>query len=129
MREFSALPTAESCRLIDFTRCEVRPGFLPDTYILIVTGVKPYANMQVDLIPLIYIRQPEYWEIEVVGCLRGIGLPMLTPYTVSLPLDGVRGIHGVEVVGANGRKRLDVPPVPTKDDMSEAMADYAMAQK
>jgi hypothetical protein len=54
---------------------------------------------------------------------------MLTPYTVSLPLDGVRGIHGVEVVGANGRKRLDVPPVPTKDDMSEAMADYAMAQK
>jgi hypothetical protein len=129
MQEFSALPKAESCRLIDFAKCEVRPGFLPDTYVLIVAGMKPYVNMQVDLIPLIYIRQPNYWEIEVVGCLRGMGLPVLTPYTVSLPLDGVRGIHGVEVVGANGRKRLDVPPITTKDAMSEAIADYAMAQK
>jgi hypothetical protein len=116
-------------RLIDFAKCEIRPGFLPDTYVLIVTGMKPFANMQVDLMPLIYIRQPDYWEIEVVGCLRGIGLPVLTPYTVSLPLDGVRGVYGVEVVGATRRKRLDVPPVTTKDDMSEAISDYAMAQK
>jgi hypothetical protein len=65
----------------------------------------------------------------VVGCLRGIGLPVLTPYTVALPLDGVRGIHGVEVVGANGRKRLEVPPGPTTADMAEALSDYAMAQK
>jgi hypothetical protein len=28
----------------------------------------------------------------LVGCLRGIGLPVLTPYTMSLPLDGVRGV-------------------------------------
>jgi hypothetical protein len=129
MQEFSALPKAASCRLIDFAKCEVRPGFLPDTYILIVTGVKPYANMQVDLMPLVYIRQPDYWEIEVVGCLRGIGLPVLMPYTVALPLDGVRGIHGVEVVGANGRKRLEVPSGTTTADMSEALSDYAMAQK
>lgn len=129
MKEFSALPKAESCRLIDFTRCEVRPGFLPDTYILIVTGMQPYANMQVALMPLIYIRQPDYWEIEVVGCLRGIGLPVLTPYTVSLPLDGIRGVHGVEVVGANRRKQLDVPPLPAKGDVSEAVSDYALAQR
>src|SRR4029434_9127180 len=90
-----------------------------DTYVLIVTGTKPFVNMQVELMPLTYIRQPDYWEIEVVGCLRGIGLPVLTPYTVSLPLDGVRGVHGVEVVGANGRKRLDVPPITTKDAMAE----------
>jgi hypothetical protein len=98
-------------------------------YVLIVTGVKPYANMQVELMPLIYIRQPDYWEIEVVGCLRGIGLPVLTPYTVALPLDGVRGRHGVEVVGANRRKRIDVPPVTTRDDMAEALSDYTMAQQ
>lgn len=125
MKEFSALPKAESCRLIDFAKCEVRPGFLPDTYVLIVAGMQPYANMRVELVPLIYIRQPDYWEIEVVGCLRGIGLPVLTPYTVSLPLDGVRGIHGVEVVGANRRKRLDVPPITTKDDVSETISDVA----
>lgn len=122
MKECSALPKAESCRLIDFTRCEIRPGFLPDTYILVVTGMQPYANMRVELAPLVYIRQPDYWEIEVVGCLRGIGLPVLTPYTVSLPLDGVRGIHGVEVVGANGRKRLDVPPLAKKGDVSEVVS-------
>jgi hypothetical protein len=128
MKEFSALPKATSCRLIDFARCEIRPGFLPDTYILIVSGIQPYANMRVDLVPLIYIRQPEYWEIEVVGRLRGIGLPVLTPYTVSLPLDGVRGIRGVEVVGAKRREQLDVPPHTTKGDVSKAVADYAMAQ-
>jgi hypothetical protein len=91
--------------------------------------MKPFANMQVDLMPLIYIRQPDYWEIEVVGCLRGIGLPVLMPYTVSLPLDGVRGVYGVEIVGATRRKRLDIPPVTTKDDMSETFSDYAIAQK
>jgi hypothetical protein len=126
MQEFSALPKAESCRLIDFTKCEVRPGFLPDTYVLIVAGLKPYVNMHVDLVPLIYIRQPEYWEIEVVGCLRGIGLPVLTPYTVSLPLDGVRGVQGIEVVGANRRKRVHVPPLPMKDDVAETVTAYAM---
>jgi hypothetical protein len=45
---------------------------------------------------------------------------------VSLPLDGVRGIHGVEVVGANRRKRLDVPPITTKDDVSETISDVAL---
>jgi hypothetical protein len=128
MKEFSALPKAESSRLIDFDRCEVRPGFLPNTYILIVSGTQPYANMRVDLVPLIYIRQPEYWEIEVVGRLRGIGLPVLTPYTVSLPLDGVRGSRGVEVVGAKRRERIDVPPLATKDHATNAVADYAVAQ-
>lgn len=129
MQEFSALPQAESCRLIDFTRGEVRPGFLPDTYIVIVSGMQPYANMRVELVPLIYIRQPEYWEIEVVGCLKGIGLPVLTPYTVSLPLDGIRGISGVEVVGANGHKRFDVPPRTKKDNVSEVVSDAAMAHQ
>ena len=65
----------------------------------------------------------------MVGCLRGIGLPVLTPYTVALPLDGVRGMHGVEVVGANGRKRVEVPPSTTPADMAEALSDYAMAQQ
>ena len=116
MREFSSLPKAESCRLIDFDRCEVRPGFLPGSYILIVEGMKPYANMQVDLVPLIYIQQPKYWGIEVVGCLRGIGLPVLTPYTVSIPLDGILGTKGIEVIGATTRKKHSVKDCPVKGD-------------
>ena len=56
------------------------------------------------------------------------GLPVLTPYTVSVPLDGIRGVQGVEVVGAKRRQQLDVPPLTTKSDGSEMVAAYAMTQ-
>lgn len=97
---FTDLPHAESCRLIDFTDVEVRPGFITNTYILIVSGTKPYLNMKVDLVPRVYVRQPDYWGIEVIGRLPGIGLPTLAPYTTSIPLDGIRGTEGIEVIGA-----------------------------
>lgn len=105
---FTELPQAEACRLIDFTDVEVRPGFVPNTYILIVSGTKPYMNMAVELVPRVYIRQPEYWGIEVVGCLPGIGLPAEAPYTVSLPLDGIRGTEGIEVIGASHSRKIRV---------------------
>ena len=104
-------PTASSVRLINFTRAEVRPGFLPNTWILIVSGTKPYANMTVELRPLIYVRRPEFWGIEVTGTLPGIGIPMVAPYTVSLPLDGILGTKGIEVIGATRRKKIYVPPI------------------
>lgn len=108
---FLKTPTPTSVRLINFTRAEVRPGFLPQTWILIVSGTKPYLNMTVRLSPLIYIRRPEYWGIEVIGSLPGIGLPATAPYTVSLPLDGILGTKGIEVIGASRRKKIPVPPV------------------
>src|SRR5688572_1017806 len=95
--DFLKTPTSTSVRLINFTRAEVRPGFLPNTWILIVSGTKPYANMTVRLSPLIYVRQPEFWEIEVIGSLPGIGLPMIAPYTVALQLDSIIGTKGIEV--------------------------------
>ncbi|HEV2835017.1 MAG TPA: hypothetical protein VGW58_06860 [Pyrinomonadaceae bacterium] len=108
---FLKAPTPSSVRLINFTRAEVRPGFLPDTWILIVSGTKPYLNMTVQLVPLIYIRRPEFWGIEVVGTLPGIGLPATAPYTVTLQLDSVLGTKGIEVIGANKRQKIYVPPV------------------
>jgi len=108
--EFARQPVSESVRLIDFERAEVRPGFLPGTYILVVSGTKPYLNMQVMLSPLVYVRQPEYWGIEVIGSLPGIGLPALAPYTVSLPLDSIRGSIGIEVIGANQTQFINLPP-------------------
>jgi len=103
-------PTPTSVRLINFTRAEIHPGFVPNTWILVVSGTMPYVNMTVRLSPLIYIRRPEFWEIEVIGSLPGIGLPMTAPYSVSLPLDGIIGTKGIEVVGASKRKRIPVPP-------------------
>jgi hypothetical protein len=106
--EFTRKPAPQSVRLIDFDRAEVHPGFLPDTYILIVSGIKPYVTMQVSLSPLVYVRQPEYWGIEVLGSLPGMGLPVLAPYTVSLPLGGIQGTVGIEVIGANKTKQIAI---------------------
>lgn len=107
--ELEKLPASSACRLIPFEETEVRPGFINDTFFLIVSGTKPYLNMKVSLVPRIYVQQPEYWGIEVVGCLPGgIGLPALAPYTVTIPLDGIRGKKGIEVIGANDSKEIDV---------------------
>ena len=109
--DFTKAPASESCRLIDFDTAEVITGIVPERYILVVSGEKPYLNLEVRLIPRIYVQRPEYWEIEVVGWLTGPGLPATAPYHVSLPLDGITGTKGVEVIGASRTERLEVPPV------------------
>jgi hypothetical protein len=111
VKELEALPVAESHRLIDFERAEVVTlESFPPQFVLTVSGTKPYANMEVELAPLVYIRQPEYWGIEVVGHLPGgIGLPVVTPYSVSLPLAGTLGTRGIEVIGASRSEKIDVP--------------------
>jgi len=110
--DFEKLPQVASSRLIDFDpeKTEVRPGIVNGTYILIVRGNAPYLNMKVNLVPLVHIRQPEYWGIEVTGTLSdGFGLTALEPYTVSLSLNGTIGTQGIEVIGANTTKKIQVP--------------------
>lgn len=106
LRQFQALPKPESSRLIDFEEAEIRPGIVSGTYILIVKGTTPYLNMTVNLVPLVYVRQPEYWGIEVIGSLSGIGLPATAPYTASIPIEGIRGTEGIEVIGATLSKQI-----------------------
>ena len=113
LEEFEVLPQPSSCRLIDFDKdkTKVLPGIVNGTYILIVRGTKPYLNMEVNLVPLVYIRQPEYWGIEVIGCLPGgIGLPATEPYTAILPLNNTIGTKGIEVIGATCSEKILVPP-------------------
>ena len=106
------LPPAESCRLIDFEQADiVTLESFPPQYVLAVSGTAPVFNLRVELIPLIYVRQPEYWGIEVVGCLPGsVFLPAERPFSVTLGLAGVTGTQGVEVIGGSRSQRLDVPP-------------------
>jgi len=68
LKSFESLPHSSTCRLINFEKADVVPGLVPKTFFLIVAETKPWATMKVELHPLIYIRQPEYWGIEVVGC-------------------------------------------------------------
>lgn len=115
----SALPPATSSRLIDFARAELHIlESFPPQFVLAVSGVKPFLNMEVEFAPLVYVRQPEYWEIEVVGHLRGIVLPAPAQYTATLRLDGFIGTRGVEVLGATRRERFDVP-LGTPDTVAE----------
>jgi hypothetical protein len=109
LKAFEALPHSSSCRVINFEKADVVPGFLPTTFFLIVTGTKPWLTMKVELYPQIYIRQPEYWGIEVVGCQNGIGLPTTAPYHVSLDITHLLGTKGIEVIGASSKKQFNVP--------------------
>lgn len=115
---YQALPLTASARRLDFDHAEIIAlRTFPPHYLLRVSGTKPYANMDVDLVPVTYIRQPEYWEIEVVAWLRGIGLPASARYEVSLPLSGTLGTRGVEVAGATRRQRFEIPVMqPTQGD-------------
>jgi hypothetical protein len=111
-RKYEDLPKADSVRLVDFGSAEVLTlESLPPQFLLVVTGTKPFLNMEVELVPLVFVRRPEYWGVEVVGRLPGgIGLPALTPYTVSTNLSGITGTEGIEVIGATRSEKIRVPP-------------------
>lgn len=99
IRDFSEMERVESVRLIAFDQAEVVGGFAGG-YFLIVGGQAPCFNMQVDLAPRIYLKCPEYWGIEVVGSLPGgFCLNAMRPFTLVIPLDGIIGSYGIEVIG------------------------------
>ena len=77
---------------------------------------------------VVFIQEPEYWGIEVVGRLPGgIGLPALTPYDASILLSGITGTKRNEVIGAARSKRMEVPskePVTESQSSSDANPFY-----
>lgn len=105
-RTFTENPPVESCRLISFESAEIietRCG-----PVLRVKGQAPCVNMKVSLVPRIYVRCPEFWGIEVVGCLPGgFCLPALKEYDETIPLNGVIGSKGIKVIGASRTEKLD----------------------
>ena len=109
-QQLAASQVSQSIRRINFKTAQVVPGFLPNTYFLVVSGTKPCINMYVHLSPLIYVKKPEYWGIEVLGTLTGPCLTAVAPYHTFIPLAGITGTKGVEVIGATISKKLPVPP-------------------
>lgn len=127
-RAFLALPTPESCRIIDFDSAQVITlPISPPRHVLIAKGETPYFNMKVTLSPLVYITQPEYWGIEVVGCLPEVGLPAATPYVVHLDLNGIIGTCGIEVIGAGRSEKIDIPGYPAKPEGSFTLSITSVA--
>lgn len=109
-------PAPASCRVIDFETADVLYDSILGYPAVIVHGEAPYTAMTVSMRPLTYIRQPEYWGYEVVGCLpEGDGVPEVTgPFVQVLPLPGASlGTKGIAIIGANRSQELDI-------DMSQA---------
>lgn len=108
--ELINLPTPQSCRLLPFTSADVVAGFVNETYFLNVDGSAPCYNMKVSLQPRIYIQQPEYWGVEVVGCLEGgFCQKAIRDWSETISLDSIRGTKGIEVIGADKSKKIDIP--------------------
>jgi hypothetical protein len=111
-------------RLIEYdTATVITPMIYPPQPRLVVNGQKPRPGMEVNLVPVTYIQQPEYWEIHVLGSLgdplappTATQLPTDSAYSVELDLAGCTGTAGIEVVGANGTERIDVAGTPPETE-------------
>jgi hypothetical protein len=127
IEEYEALPKASSHRLIDFEQAEVVASESnPPQVLLKVRGRKPYANMWVDLAPLVDDVRYPYRRIEVVGRLPvGIGLPSdASQYDLSIPLYGITGTEGIEIIGATRSERIEVPHTQAAGECSKWSARY-----
>jgi hypothetical protein len=107
-------PATGDCRIIDFEKATLVRSAppaegAPPRYVLTVSGTKPSISETVRLVAVTYIRQPEYWAIEVTACEPpGAGLPATGPYTVSADVTSTLGTKGVEVVGASRSQQIDL---------------------
>ena len=110
-RPFDSLPFAQACRRVDFDFVEVRePALAGGSRLLLVSGVKAWADLRVTLEPLPCRETPEFRVIEVVGRLTGPGLSAFVDFSAALPLEAVLGSRGIEIVGATKSERRLLRP-------------------
>jgi hypothetical protein len=94
---------------LDFRKAVVVPGEAPGSLVLKVSGDKPRdarGGAPVRLTPLSYQAQPEFWKVEVLWDAAEANVPFVTPFSVSLSLDQVRGSKGIEVVGQTRSQKI-----------------------
>ena len=86
---------------------QVRPGFLNNTFFLILHGKKPNLNTWVEISPVRYPKQPEYWRIDVKECYSGnILLPTISGYAFHEEISQAMGTKGIELHWANGETQI-----------------------
>jgi hypothetical protein len=115
-------PVPGQCQVIDFRTATVDPLVSPDPsatdYRLTVTGLLPFPA-RVTLEPLVYIRQPEHWGIEVTACpvsapgpfvpkSNVLPLPPFRLYKATLDFRGPMGTCGIDVIGATTHQTFDL---------------------
>src|SRR5262245_49866781 len=102
-------------RLIDFQQANIiSPMIYPPQPRLVVSGVKPHPDVEVTLVPLIYVSQPQYHGIQVVGKIVAPDGPHVSqpianvPFTAELDLKGYTGSEGIEVIGDSKTEQIDL---------------------
>jgi len=112
MTEITEWKAGQSVKLLPRIVDNFKSTIIVTERTLVVRGLKPYANLDIQLSPYTYVDTPEYWEIEViaVGPLGGILLPAVTPFeTEPLDLNRVLGNVGIEVIWEDEREQLETP--------------------
>ena len=99
------------CVPVDFKTVEIaRAG---DRITLKVTGEAPHAGLSIEVRPVMYVMQPDYWQMGLVACrpetVTASGPPV--PFEVVINVGGSVGRKGIELSGRPGTvpKRLNAP--------------------
>ena len=99
-----------SCEPIDFDSVDIQWYASRGVYLLTVSGIKPYTNMEVSLSHQGYQSRPAFWRTLVIGCVKNfLVMPIPSPYYMTMPLDQFVGSRGIEIVGASRSVRRTVP--------------------
>jgi hypothetical protein len=81
--------------------------------VLKVTGEAPYAGMTLEVRPVVYVMQPDYWLMSLVGCLPHgtVAAAVTTPFSAVIDVHGSVGRKGVDLSSDPKAKqlRLDLP--------------------
>ncbi len=94
---------------VDFDKAELQPGSVPGSLVLAVSGNTSSSSSRgcpVKLVPATYVAQPDYWRIEVLWDRADAIFQSICPFSVSIPLDGIRGRLGIELIGKTISQRL-----------------------
>ncbi len=98
---------------VDFDAAELRAGpTLGQGLYLIVSGPTPEPGAYIRLLPVLGDTQPEYQQIELTWDTRAANdhdVSMgVERYEKSMPLSGLSGTKGIELVGANRTKKFNL---------------------
>jgi len=88
------------CSPIDFTSAQLIQA--NGQVLLKVAGSAPYAGMDIQLRPVLYVMQPDFWLMSLLACTPINTKPggPLAPFSVEINVGGTVGRKGVELSGA-----------------------------
>jgi hypothetical protein len=101
---------SRTCQLMDFDAHQIVGGVAGGTWLLIVEGEKPNQLVHVELRPMTYVVRPEYWEIEVLGCLAPETSDLRQRFQAKLDITAHLGTRGIVLIGGTVAEKIDWPP-------------------